>query len=1101
MRRVFFFMTVALVSVLSIDVSKRGKHSKADQKKLRGTKVPPAFDRNNCITMCTEKGILPCGFGRNHVDAKDGTKWCCAPECEAGTGLLVEGPDGLNYCCKQDIQMDASRLTHKRTFEDVDLAQTVVAVGAATKTVDLLESAYYSKSNTIAGLEAGLNLQKELQQEAEAAQKAQAGRIESEKAALANEEQTLEAKEARLTAVKQGVDTKVKNLEFEKQTLEEQKRQQVLKLDEEEETATELSRSIAAKRLQIETMKTRQDQRLNSLSNGLQTLHEEIAAYERESRDLGDQLAAANEFTKKCLDAQKVQANQKKAADATAQMGEEQMEMIAGDLDKQQATVKAQMDLIQQKRKLFDDKIKEMQANADMNQHADFKKLQDKMAAEIAKIDEANKKLGEQVKTMDKQRDNVNAMVDKLNLMDNSVGALGEDDSPVTVRFRAMEKKIQDKIKAMEDKCDRGSTAEVAKIVINANSIKGCTDTENCQSWKGNLDITFKGIRNLATCMKAEYDELCGLMTEYKTQQTTLSTELEASRKITVETVAKTRKALADFEIEQKAARKRAEASDARIVAIEGLTDAAKNRFEKTKEWVGELNEALKALGIQIQAIEATIQQYDTELVQAEQDYQQADAQYKKLAKDLEANVRDAEVQSKDIHMQVAQLRQEVRDAGVRKMAALKALGDNVDCNTLAAMDCVKITEKAKCQAKDVAKHCVWQDSDDEMSGGKKDTCRWIDEDSATAIMTTKLFSEDYQDAFYGLIGDAEELESQGGGVTSKLDELMGTLNEFKIPPAAVIPLGVEICNLVKGQKAGGCQKETDGRFTFEGADLVVFDKNNFGCQEKSVCKTKDETGGGCVPEGHISHGHYKIDGNPVAKDRKLQMATHFSCRQYSFDRKTRARLYDVWAKSQVDAAKSEAGTSIPSWITQENAGCLNFEALKHGVKAVQSMASVLHTIHAQRNAMYCKIKGIFVREGATEPFCEGEGPCWHKTAGQCRANYVLDLAMEYLQNDELYSVPASEIPGYRSKVCVEPPTEYSNDASVKIECGPNVCVGLIESAGQSTVTAPALGSSSPKKVAPPQQTQSWSNVVQTGKATGIPQSPGKMVNNGKKAA
>ena len=96
--------------------------------------------------------------------------------------------------------------------------------------------------------------------------------------------------------------------------------------------------------------------------------------------------------------------------------------------------VKAQMDLIQQKRKLFDDKIKEMQANADMNQHADFKKLQDKMAAEIAKIDEANKKLGEQVKTMDKQRENVNAMVDKLNLMDNSVGALGEDDSPVTVR-------------------------------------------------------------------------------------------------------------------------------------------------------------------------------------------------------------------------------------------------------------------------------------------------------------------------------------------------------------------------------------------------------------------------------------------------------------------------------------------------------------------------------------------------------------------------------------------------------------------------------------------------------------------------------------------
>merc|ERR1712146_404475 len=102
-----------------------------------------------------------------------------------------------------------SRLTHKRRFEKIDTEQNMLAANAAANTVDLLEGAYYAKSNTIATLEAAVNLQKELEQEATDANEALESRIAKEKAALANKKQTAEAEEERLGAIKAQTETEV----------------------------------------------------------------------------------------------------------------------------------------------------------------------------------------------------------------------------------------------------------------------------------------------------------------------------------------------------------------------------------------------------------------------------------------------------------------------------------------------------------------------------------------------------------------------------------------------------------------------------------------------------------------------------------------------------------------------------------------------------------------------------------------------------------------------------------------------------------------------------------------------------------------------------
>ena len=88
-------------------------------------------------------------------------------------------------------------------------------------------------------------------------------------------------------------------------------------------------------------------------------------------------------------------------------------------------------------------------------------------------------------------------------------------------------------------------------------------------------------------------------------------------------------------------------------------------------------------------------------------------------------------------------------------------------------------------------------------------------------------------------------------------------------------------------------------------------------------------------------------------------------------------------------------------------------------------------------------MKGMFVK-GTKSPqgFCEKEGFCWHRPAGVCRANYVLDLVMELLKNDEHYAVSEADAAKLRNKVCIEPPSDYSNDATVQIECGVHVCGG-----------------------------------------------------------
>lgn len=1087
MRRVFFFMTLALVSVLSIDVSKTGKHSKADQKKLRGTKgKQPAFDRKRCTTLCTERGII-CMIGREYKEDKDGTKWCCNTECEPGSGIMVEAPDGLNYCCKQNIQMEASRLTHKRQFEKIDTEQNMLAANAAANTVDLLEGAYYAKSNTIATLEAAVNLQKELEQEATDANEALESRIAKEKAALANEAQTAEAEEERLGAIKAQTETEVHATETQELTMHYQAEAKEKALEEKQKQAKEKEKTLFDKENQIEQLETQQEQKVNELHLRLEKVKEDMLKYHEVNIALEESLRVSTEYTQKCIDAAEVKSNQNKADAATSKMGKEQMDMIKRDLDDQQKKVQQQMAEIEKRKEQFNLKMKEMEENADFNKHEKFKQLQSEMAAEMAKIDEAHQQLAAKVSEMDKTRDEVNLLTEDLNLLDNSKGAMG-DESPVTVRFRAMEKKIRDKIKSMEEKCDRGTTGAVGKILVDAKSIKGCTDTNDCDSWKVNLGTAFKGISNLAVCMKAEYDELCGLMTEYKTQQATLTSEFDASKKRTVETVAKTRKRMVDFKIEEKAAIEAAKASDARIAVIQGLTVEAQRRLKTTQDWVARLDKYLQKLGTQIEEVERAIGDLNIRIAETDKTFKRMKKEYTTETIQLASQVAIAIERSKELSTLMTGLSQKVDEASVKQLTAQKALGDDVDCRALAAMDCTKITEKTKCQAPDVAQHCVWQDSDDEMSGGKKNTCQWIDEDSATAIMTEKLFNEDYQGAFYGLSETADELQEEGNGVTSKLDELMIALNEFSVPEPVQIDVVPEVCSRAYGLKEGGCERTING-YTFLGGKLVHFDRNNFGCEEKVVCPTVDQTGD-CVPEAHIPHGHLQIDGTSVSRrEKRAKLAGRFSCRKYSFSSKG----YDMWykkpfAEPEMAAAKSAEGSEIPAWITQENAGCLSYHELEDSVAAVKSMASVLHTIKDLKSAMQCKIKGIFVKVEDV-PFCEEGKPCWHRTAGVCRANYVLDLAMEYLQNDDEYAVSAADVPEYRNRVCVEPPTDYSVDATVRIECGPNVCDGLIESPDQSTVTA--VGSSAPPKGAPQ---QSWSNVVKTGKATGTPQNPGKPV-------
>eukprot|EP00938_MAST-03A_sp_MAST-3A-sp1_P000531 g531.t1 len=1056
MRRVFFFMTVALVSVLSIDVSKMRKHSKADQKKLRGKKSTPAFDR------------------RQYKEDSNGKQYCCKAECDAGAGILVEAPDGLNYCCKQDIDMDASRLTHERRFEDVDLATAVGAVSAATKTVDLLESAYYSKSKTIASLEAGVNLQKELEQEAKEALDAQSSRFAEERAVLASNKQTAEENEKIFGLAKAETEAQVEQFKAKKLSLETKVDQDALDLEEKTNLAESLERTLAERRVDTLALIAQKERQANELSHELQELNHFIAVYTETSRALGEQLAVTTEFTQKCIDAKEVQANQNKAAQATSKMAKEQMDAIKDDLDAKQKQVSDQMKAIEAKKAAFEAKIKEMEANADFNQHPEFLKLQDKMAAEIAKVDETHRQLAQKVTEMNTERDKVDRMVGDLNLADNSKGAMG-DESPVTVRFRALRKKLQDKIKAMEGKCDRGATAEMEKLVVDTSTIKGCTDTNDCGSWKKNLDTTFKGIKNLADCMKSEYDELCGLMAEFKTQEKQLSTELDASKKRTQETVAKTNKDRTTFELDQKAALKAAEEADARIGAIQQLTKAAKLDLKFYQDQVKALEEQLEILGTLIRGVEDMILTSADEIRVAMEDYEVMKKMYEDEATRVGQQVANARSQVDELSILVQTLTQEVDDANTALAAAQAALGEDVNCEALAAMDCTKITEKAKCQAPDVAKHCVWQDSDDELSGGKKDTCRWIDEDSATAIMTKKLFNDDFTLAMFGISGSADDLEGEGASVGDKLDELIGTLNDFTIPePPPIIDYGVEICSRVKGLNKGGCTRNGDGSFSFEGANEVFFDRNNFGCKGDIVCKTKGATE--CVPELTIVHEHTGANGKPASP-----MLKRFACRNYEFDpsKDMRNKGYvTMFAEKEFKkAATAKSGKAIPSWFTQENAGCLKYQTLGYSFEAVNSMASVLHTVDDLQPDMQCKMKGMFVK-GTKSPqgFCEKEGFCWHRPAGVCRANYVLDLVMELLKNDEHYAVSEADAAKLRNKVCIEPPSDYSNDATVQIECGVDVC------GGDDGSLQPTVATTKP--------TQSFSSVTGQKGSTGKKASP-----------
>merc|ERR1711988_879802 len=387
------------------------------------------------------------------------------------------------------------------------------------------------------------------------------------------------------------------------------------------------------------------------------------------------------------------------------------------------------------------------------------------MAEEMKRISETEAALATKVTAMKASSKNVQAKANELHLDDSSLG-VGDDASPVSVRFRAMARKIQKKIKAMESKCDPAAFENMRKVALNDASLKGCTDTDDCESWGPNLGEAFKGISTLGECMKEEYDELCGMMKEYKTQEAALNTEIEASREATRTVVQANTQAYNTFEKAQAQKIKDAAAADIRIQVIQEEIDRAQKDFELTKTWVQYLEVLLETLKSDIGEVEKKIKEFLQQITATEKTTQNINAELLKEKEVKIPQIQRAQAESEGMLQSLRELSKLVQGQRIAMESARRALGENVKCEAFAAMECTKITQKEQCQSKDVAKYCVWVESADEASMGAPNTCVWIDKNSAEAIMAIKLQNDDYQEAFYAISDQADDVVEDGGKVS-----------------------------------------------------------------------------------------------------------------------------------------------------------------------------------------------------------------------------------------------------------------------------------------------------------------------------------------------
>jgi len=626
MRRAYILVTL-MASVSAIDMAKRGMM-------LRGKSAEPQeIDRSKCSTICRKRTKLTCAWGKDlAINTEDKSYWCCDHECPTDPKAAnygthkVTARDGLTYCCNVDtIKSD----THVRRFQGKNLELAVDTVIAAKNSIDDLESSFYIKSKEINELEAVKKLQNELMKEAVSSKLATDTMIQKEETSLNNKADTqateanaLENTKLALQEKKDLIEVKKENLASE---LEEKEAQEEMKFQLANQKASEIEEKVQTIESQTnsrETLISKYKSQLTRTSIESESLVETIGT-------LTQELSRAKQYTQTCLLKQKEkegsEAKQKQTADivknAAGQKQQEELQQLSDDFEEPQNDVQAKIDEIAMKKNEFVTLMQEMSQSEGFLRSTAYQSKQNEMQATLDKIAKAEEQMLKQKREMELAKQRVEENVKNLHLADNSVGATPES-GPVSVRFRAMAKKIREKVMDIDEKCGAESfTKYKALVQKKALRIVGCTDTGNCESWGPKLAESFNGIKSLTECMKAEYDELCTLMTEFKSMRAPLIAEINLMRQNTKKTSLEASEALDTFLTKKAKMISSFKTGQIQIAALRDDMEQFQSDYEvltvdvkNLETQITNLNDQIKTLDDMIETQMGYIQQYETEI-------------------------------------------------------------------------------------------------------------------------------------------------------------------------------------------------------------------------------------------------------------------------------------------------------------------------------------------------------------------------------------------------------------------------------------------------------------------------------------------------------